>query len=315
MSKAEALNRPCVMKKLQRCRCGCAGRLRRNVVFVLATGRSGSTSLLWFLNALPGAYFSGENDGAGALIAQLYSSILTTERRSHLSAWSNPSALDAPRVHCSLARLLLRMIGPSETTSSASLLGFKTIRVAADKAMILADLFPCARFIVNVRADTRRQSKSSFYRLRSHAAEAAQLTNRTAALLEFARRLPPRRAYVHRTEDFTTRGMDSLLRWLGAAATPSGAGAELKFDGARHSPCPAIYDRAAKRVIPPLDPCAHCPRRGEDEGSVNAEPYRNCSVLRVPRVDGVMTLDELGRWQPGDAKHEGILRCSTKSKG
>ena len=293
-----------------RCTCGCAARQTPNLLFILGTGRSGSTSLMWALNALPGVHISGENDGVANLLVQFSEAAVKTQRLAHLTAWTN--SLDAPRLQCSLVRLLLRVINAPPTARVA---GFKTIRLV-EHAERFAALLPCARFVVNVRRDVRRQSRSSFYRLRSHAAEAAQLANRTQALLDFAARQPASRRVV-RTEELSVRGLQALLRWLAPlereASAPIGPPTAHRFDASAHSPCPTFFDRANRRAIPPADPCARCPwaaSRAEDLAAGAARPYGGCTVLRAPRVDGVMTRDELARSMPDDAQHRGIVACA-----
>ena len=300
-------------RPLTKCRCGCPGRLRHSLVFVLGTGRSGSTSLLWFLNSLPDAHFVGENAGVGNLLVELANAAVQTERRSHLTAWHNPT-LNSARFQCNLVRTLLDLVDPPP---SARIIGFKSIRIV-ESAERLAALFPCARFIVNVRDDVQAQSRSSFYGLQSHTPERASLPNRTAALLEFAAQQPDRR-YVLPTEQITVAGLQELLRWLAPldALAPTGplSSPQLRFDHLAHSPCPTLFDRRALRVIPPDDPCARCPQRADAradavESGGAVLPYGNCTVLRAPRVDGVATHDELAKWQPLDARHEGIVSCS-----
>ena len=305
---------PSGRRKRTDCTCGCAGRLRP-MLFVLATGRSGSTSLLWFLNSLPGIDLAGENAGIGNLIVLLSEAIGQTERNRHLSAWSN--SFDGPSVQCSLVRLILRIINPDP---AARIVGFKSIRIV-QHAERLATLLPCARFIVNVRGNLNAQRHSSFFRLRSRAAERDQLRNNTEALLSFAARKPSTR-FVLRTEELTRYGFESLLHWLAPldSAAEIGPPSEHRFNAAAHSPCPTFFNRSAHRVIPAADPCSRCPSRllrdFEQTGasSRSGPPYRptygNCTVLRAPRVDGVATRDDIARWQPRDAQHEGIVRCT-----
>lgn len=308
-----------MLRPPNRCKCGCALRQSPNLLFILATGRSGSTSLLWFLNSLAGVHLSGENAGIANLLVDIADAATTTKRRAHLAAWSN--TLDDARVQCAGVRLLLNVVDPPPT---AKVVGFKTIRLV-ENAERFATLFPCARFLVNVRDESnlRTQSKSSFYRLRSRQAEARLLRNHTHALRAFAAREPARRRVV-RTEDLTIRRLQELLHWLAPleaeAHAPIGAPRSHRFDAARHSPCPTYYDRANRRAIPPNDPCAACDRRaavatGSDGGgnalsSNTARAYGGCTVLRAPRIDGVATLNDLAKWAPRDARHEGIVACN-----
>jgi hypothetical protein len=317
------------------CRCGCSARLA-NFVFILGTGRSGSTSLMWLLNALPGVHIAGENMGIGNLLAELSQSAVETERRSRIYAgWA--SRIDAPRVQCGLVRLLLRLVNPPP---GARIIGFKTIRVF-ERAYQLATLLPCARFVVNVRGDRHTQRKSSFFRLRSKAAERGLLENRTTALLAFADE-HRNNSFVVRTEDLTIRGTQGLLNWLGLldadggdahAGTNDGASrvadldggpfvpSSLRFDANKHRACPTIFDRRARRAIPPADPCARCPALSPATAYLRGSPrqqhmpFGNCTVLRVPRVDGVASLGDLAKWQLPDARHEGIVSCMRPAAG
>ena len=321
---SDVIDMPVKRRAPTKCTCGCAVRLRP-FVFILGTGRSGSTSLLWFLNALPGMHIVGENLGIGNLLVQLSDALVQTEHKGGLyTAWTN--SFDAASLQCDLAKLLLRLINPAP---SARLVGFKTIRVF-EAAPRLASLFPCARFIINVRGSVSTQARSSFYRLNSRRAERDQLQNHSATLLEFARQHPTI-SHVIRTEELTRRGLTKLLRWLGrldenrtrprvSSAIASSLRAPLEFDTTRHSPCPTHFDRVAMRALPTADPCSSCPRALSGTALADAAyaasmrreqalPFGNCSVLRVPKVDGVITHQQLASWQPRDARHEGIVAC------
>ena len=49
------------------------------LVFILATGRSGSTSLMHMLNQIPGFYIAGENDGMTVSLREAYTHALARE--------------------------------------------------------------------------------------------------------------------------------------------------------------------------------------------------------------------------------------------
>lgn len=158
----------------------------RKYLFIVANGRSGSTTLLKMLNLLPGIRLSGENNGV-LLVASQLESVLRDGNRNILSqhtditegAWMHngiaPGAIACPIQH------ILNAINPPphrvqrrvnitgsqslEEYDRSTILGMKTIRIgdsptdwsAHRTAEFFKRNFPCSRIIVNVRSEVKRQ--------------------------------------------------------------------------------------------------------------------------------------------------------------
>lgn len=185
---------------------------RRRYLIILATGRSGSTTLQYMMNSLPGVRMAGENNNA---LETLWRAIDSTRQFSHFKskmyAWNhNPVP---PSAYACTVQQFMETINPPNldeetwqykvpsdmTSESATIVGFKTIRflnyryrnargnsssggrttkdgkyddhyngtqLAFDGANYLQEMFPCARFVINIKSNLTSQANSLIQRFK-----------------------------------------------------------------------------------------------------------------------------------------------------
>lgn len=158
----------------------------RRFLFILATGRSGSTTLLKMFDSLPGVRLAGENLNELYLAAQLYKNIkhdnhFVNDMWVAKGRYMKPK-IDGPFQHNALpigalscvSQHLVSALNPPELPEdtfemeddSKTILGMKLIRIQrgdwkpSEAATFLKENFPCARYIVNVRTDIEEQVDS-----------------------------------------------------------------------------------------------------------------------------------------------------------
>uniref|UniRef100_A0A7S3PHM8 Uncharacterized protein n=1 Tax=Aplanochytrium stocchinoi TaxID=215587 RepID=A0A7S3PHM8_9STRA len=145
-----------------------------NWVFILATGRSGSTTILDMLHGVEGVqlagelklmylfnqlpYVGGENKINELKFGRAIEKAGTVKARTK-GAFKH-GEIDLHRVYCDIQKLIRDLIGYSSgNTHSPKVVGFKSLfaNPTADGDALLqfwTRVFPCARFILNYRVDT-----------------------------------------------------------------------------------------------------------------------------------------------------------------
>ncbi len=158
----------------------------RRYLFILAPGRTGSTTLLSMFNLLPGVRIAGENFGELNLAEDLLSVFRDQSPDSNF-VYDQPvrdgsfrhNAIPKGAMSCVAQRLLYSLNPPPmeileqntiyptiESYDSDTILGVKTIRLfrkdwtSHDVAEYLKETFPCARYIVNKRSDIEEHAHS-----------------------------------------------------------------------------------------------------------------------------------------------------------
>jgi len=135
---------------------------KRRFLFILAQGRSGSTTLKNMVNLLPGVRLSGETGSLIESMQQLYHGI-RNERSFERGAedfrnsWGH-NAYDPYYLSCPAQNMLEALNPPSsiDDDDSSTIIGIKEIKIRTDATMkFLIDHFPCSRFIFNVRSDEK----------------------------------------------------------------------------------------------------------------------------------------------------------------
>lgn len=200
----------------------------RSWVFIVSTGRSGSTSLLEALNSLPGVYLSGENRAALLPAMEMY--IKAKAFANTHGAANEHNKLSLNSVLCSLQETFLAL-DPSDT---ADVRGFKELVVptsiaapviedkdhhahfAADRTdwlEFLETLFPCAKIVFNLRADVASQSDSAFYGELKVPADELSHVNKQVMQMHEAR--GGNRTFLMRLEDFSAAHFTKMAAWLG----------------------------------------------------------------------------------------------------
>jgi hypothetical protein len=179
-------------------------------IFVLGTGRSGSTTILKMLNYIPFFYIAGEDGGQlNNLYAAYTHAVDTAERVDALPFYHHE--INMHELKCDLQQYTIDMIGKYDTSSTQSI-GFKEIRITSRKHLdFMLELFPCAKFIINWRTDVEAQHESTFKAkesVKTLEETNDELTAWGSSHKESAFLLPC-------CDEYTVENFNSLLLWLG----------------------------------------------------------------------------------------------------
>lgn len=162
----------------------------RRYLFIIATGRSGSTTLLKMFNQLPNVRLSGENWNVlyhASSLTKVFQShpenfideaMVKEGRFMHKAVQSGPfqhNAMPVGSIACVIQSLASYLNPPpmdpehlpiDEEDEAGKILGMKIIRFQQPDwkpqraERFLRESFPCARFIINIRSDIEKQGKS-----------------------------------------------------------------------------------------------------------------------------------------------------------
>ena len=208
----------------------------RSWIFVLSTGRSGSTSLLEAINSLPGVKLSGENEAALMPALELYKRAKTFKNKK--GAANEHGSVSLTSVLCSLQQTFLALDPATDATNAAVARGFKELMVPERYAggkpshlngydtewlRFLDTLFPCAKIIFNIRANVTEQGgswsrssfMSSFYIKQRQAVFTAELEQLNKHVLHHHSARGGNKSYLIRLEDFSTGHFTKMAHWLG----------------------------------------------------------------------------------------------------
>jgi len=191
-----------------------------NWLFILGTGRSGTTSLMTMLNAIPGLYISGEPKSTMQRMLNMYSErpgVWSEEKglneiRAH---WHKP--VDYERLLCDLQQYVKDMIGQSEVDTE-KIIGFKDINAKDERSLLFyKELFPCARYIMNWRETMQEnpQLHNSAFKtlLEMKDTSLAKLSVEREVKKTWARN-NSLSAFTLPLEDFAVDKFNALLKWL-----------------------------------------------------------------------------------------------------
>lgn len=163
-------------------------------LFIIATGRSGSTTLMKMLNQLPNVRLSGENYNILYEASKLYSFFDHKDRKKNFvkkdtrekGVFMHETVKEGAFKHNAMpigsmacvTQKLLRTINPPNfldvssspvhhgEAESKKIIGAKLIRIhngswsSMESVQFFKENFPCARFIVNIRSNVENQIKS-----------------------------------------------------------------------------------------------------------------------------------------------------------
>lgn len=210
-------------------------------LFVVAVGRSGSTTLMNMINAIPGVFIYGEDMPLlQSLIDldQLFLFGLKHLNVSHqvlhigpLTPWARPRA-NRTKTILQSNRLLWELLAPPPDKTHVIVRGFKEIRWDYQLLTTTVTLFPCSRFIVNFRRDTKAQVASfraAGWGKRINDTEVSRKTDKMRRLIK----LLPVKSYEIALEDFSVTAFNDLAKWLGV---------NCEFDGLSHFNAQQGYD-------------------------------------------------------------------------
>lgn len=191
-----------------------------NWLFVLGTGRSGSTSVLTMLNAIPDVYIAGEPKLTMPMMMSMYN-----ERPKEWSAdkgdreikarWHKPTMYH--ELLCDLQRYIKHAIGQSEAATE-KIIGFKDIHAVDESHLwFYKRLFPCARFIVNwrdgIEEDVALQNKALKTVLEAKHMTSSDVRHEIVKKQQWAAKNPDITATLP-LHNFTVGNFNRILRWL-----------------------------------------------------------------------------------------------------
>ena len=208
---------------------------RDRFLIIVATGRSGSTTLMQMIDSLPNMRISGENLNAlrsiRAFLADLTVSLKASNSNSHFVAWKH-NPVPQQSFAC-LAQQAIKTINPPllaegkqfllDDNDENNIIGFKTIRFLEGLkpgqegivVKFVKDYFPCSRIVVNIRSDEAAQRKSSWYAFNEDAR--SKITNHTRGLQRVAELFGSQQAMVMDSSEWSTNitKLNQLVDWLG----------------------------------------------------------------------------------------------------
>jgi len=177
--------------------------------FVLGTGRSGTTSVLSMVDAIPGFFLSGENMGMVNTFHDIFEELTTTPHGTK-GAWRRDGNVSEDSLVCAMQDMVRLSLGSFDEEHTTTL-GFKEIRFHTFESIaFLRKLFPCARFIVV----TRREPKSAIGSGWWDEENIDELVAITQNLTEWQRQ-NEEIAFPMYLEDFSVELFNEMLAWLG----------------------------------------------------------------------------------------------------
>jgi len=138
----------------------------KHFLFILAQGRSGSTTLKNMINLLPGIRINGEIGDTIQKMESLWSYLShqhheNVKDRGNFEGVFGDNHYPTEYLSCSAQRLITSINPPNEFNNKKnssvkddpdSIIGFKELRIDTfDQIEFLLTHFPCSRFIFNVR--------------------------------------------------------------------------------------------------------------------------------------------------------------------
>ena len=212
---------------------------KNKFLFVLATGRSGSTTTLAMLNKLPNVRIAGENND----VMYSYNSLVR-----NLTSYPNfkvgPNVKDGSWWHEDVlestfacpAQEFLRTINPPSLSNQRRgidedfIIGFKEIRwfrhmeFENDYKKLVetyTKLFPCSRFVISIRSNTQDQAKSAFFGNNAQSEEETikYLEHLNMLHVQLHKYLGEQRAFLLDINEWSQPGgstkFDELAHWMG----------------------------------------------------------------------------------------------------
>ena len=139
---------------------------QRQFIFIIAEGRSGSTTLLHMVNHLPDVELTGEHYGILKDVNEIFKKLtLQMPHSDNFDSFYHKN-LNVKRFKCWAQDLIWELadFGTSNqnTTTNMTIRGFKEIRYAdAEVFKFINDLFPCAKYIFNYRSNAEADKVTS----------------------------------------------------------------------------------------------------------------------------------------------------------
>lgn len=171
-------------------------------LFILSTGRSGSTTILKGLNLINNINLIGETN------------IINELNKLYQLQFNNNNTNGANRniKYLEELQLLYYIINcPNQNCLNNQILGGKEVHFTIENIYFLRILFPCSRFIFNFRKDSYAQVNSAFHKKKK--TSQTELLKLNSQLLEI-HKLWKDYSYLMMLEDFSIPQFNNLLLWL-----------------------------------------------------------------------------------------------------
>lgn len=211
-------------------------------LFILATGRSGSTTIFGAVNRLDTVQLEGESDGAIGAAMQMYD-LMNYRANVTKGPHAKSGFLPPSRLECGIQSLFSSRRLPSSTgafgfkelvpkillaaghesdhewLSSIAKYSQGTFHYGIDEMMTFFErVFPCAHYLFNTREDVTAQSNSSFWHpVQQNALPYLRKTN--LELFKWHTRIGPNRSlWLSLTSNgFNMKLIENIPSWLGLA--------------------------------------------------------------------------------------------------
>lgn len=192
-------------------------------LFIVGTGRSGSTTLMNMVNLVPHVYLYGENGMMFEPMTLDPNSLYYLSRKDFSprvpgrdGAWLHPPPEVADRrSRIGFQSYMWTWLEPPATPGrTVTIRGFKEIRWTAITLKTILHVCPCSRFISNFRLDLEAQHKSGWWVNQP----INHLRFRTERLLEMMQNLSAP-TFEMPLEFFSVEKFNKLASWLGSNCT------------------------------------------------------------------------------------------------
>jgi hypothetical protein len=221
----------------------------RRFLFIVASPRSGSTTLLHMLSALPNVRLSGENFNELYYTSKLttnlknkkFESSETMKKGSFMGGTIEEgafmhNAIPIGSMAC-VAQTLVETLNPPKMTAAENkqpfdaseeagrILGMKLVRISKaewtpqEAAEFFQESFPCSRVLVNFRSNSKNQIRSivDSFGLKDEKARLEKLEKENKFLASFAETLGEERAKLINMSEWKDdiQILNSVLKWMG----------------------------------------------------------------------------------------------------
>lgn len=187
-------------------------------LFIWSTGRSGSTTLLDMVNLLPGVHLTGENrmtEPAMNLWDSWYMRMARRSKGKSEDGASQRNTLDFDKFRAALQAWFAAITPLKAINNSAStkiIKGWKDVHFRPENARFLQEVFPCSRFIFNIRSNVSQQALSGHFK---NQVNPQTLQNRNEEIYALHSKIGPEASYLMALEDFSPTSFSNLFTWLG----------------------------------------------------------------------------------------------------
>lgn len=182
-------------------------------LFLICTGRSGSTTLLNMVNLIsPQLYIRGELQSLTNKLLTIHDSIVKIPYREN-GAYYSKFRVEYDEMYPEYRKILYKTLGHMYD-KNINTVGFKLVSVKTEKQLNwLNTLFPNARFIVNWRKNTTEQKKS-MVRSKFNAPKHSDPKKWNEQIQSWSMKQHPDRIFELPLEEFSVDNFNRLLEWL-----------------------------------------------------------------------------------------------------